>query len=244
MLFFTNITNSDPEFSFKGEVIKPAHACHYLGVQIDSNLTFENHLNLVLSKMANAIRSLYLVRIQIPLKIRTDVFKSVVLSHLSFSGVFLQTLTVKNINRINRQINWGIEVCYFRQNFDHSIDLLIKDRILPAELFMSKVSLMKLQTDIRQWEKSENYKMFSSRHNARQNKRTNQIILKKKTKTKWSNKSLILKSVQKWNKLPPSIRTFNSKTCFKNVLTEFFLDQHKKVPINRHIGAFKSYCYL
>ena len=30
MLFFTN--NSDPEFTFKGEVIKPAHACRYLGV--------------------------------------------------------------------------------------------------------------------------------------------------------------------------------------------------------------------
>ena len=194
--------------------------------------------------MANAIRFLYLVRNQIPLKVRIDVFKSVVLSHLSFSGVFLQTLTVKNINRINRQINWGIKVCYFRQKFDHSIDLLIKDRILPAEMFISKVSLMKLQTDIRQWETSENFKMFTSRHNARQNKRTNQIFIKKKTKTKWSNKSLILKSVQKWNKLPSSIRTFYSKASFKNVLTEFLLDQHKKVPVNRQIGAFKSYFYL
>ena len=244
MLFFTDHTNSDPEISFKDEVIKPAHACRYLGVQIDSNLTFENHLNTVLSKMANAIRSLYLVRNQIPLKVRIDVFKSVVLSHLSFSGVFLQTLTVKNINRINRQINWGIKVCYFRQKFDHSIDLLIKDRILPAELFISKVSLMKLQTDIKQWETSENFKMFTSRHNARQNNRTNQIIIKKKTKTKWSNKSLILKSVQKWNKLPSSIRIFNSKTCFKSVLTEFLLDQHRKVPVNSQIGAFKSYFYL
>ena len=189
MLFFTDHTNSDPKISFKGEVIKPAKACRYLGVQIDSNLTFENHLNSVLSKMANAIRSLYLVRNQIPLKVTIDVFKSVVLSHLSFSGVFLQTLTVKNIIRINRQINWRIKVCYFRQNFDHSIDLLIKDRILPAELFISKVSLMKLQTDIKQWEISENFKMFTSCHNARKNNRTNQIILKKKTKTKWSNKS-------------------------------------------------------
>ena len=244
MLFFTNHTNSDPEFSFKGEVIKPAHACQYLGVQIDSKLTFENHLNSILSKMANAIRSLYFIRNQIPLKVKIDVFKSVVFSHLSFSGVFLQTLTVKNINRINRQINWGIKICYFRQKFDHSHDLLIKNRILPAELFISKVSLMKLQTDIRQWETSENFKMFSSRHNARQNKRTNQIILKKKTKTQWSNKSLILKSVHKWNKLPSSIKNFNSKTCFRNVLTNFLLDQHKKVPVNIQIGAFKSYFYL
>ena len=96
MLFFTNNTNSDPEFSFKGKVIKPARACRYMGVQIDSNLTFENHLNSVLSKTANAIPSLYLVRNQIPLKVRIDVFKSVVLSHFSSSGVFLQTLPAKN----------------------------------------------------------------------------------------------------------------------------------------------------
>ena len=95
MLFFTNKTSSDPEFSFKGEVTKPAHACRYLGVQIDSNLTFENHLNSVLNKMADAIRSLYLVRNQFPLKVRIDVFKSVVLSHLSFSGVFLKLLQQK-----------------------------------------------------------------------------------------------------------------------------------------------------
>ena len=139
MLFFTNQTKSDPEFSFKGEVIKPAHAYRYLGVQIHSNLNFENHLNSVLSKMTNAVLSLYLERNEIALKVRIDVFRSIVPSHLSFSGVFSQTLTVKNLNRINRQINWGIKVCYFRQNIDHSIDLLIKDRILPAELFISTV---------------------------------------------------------------------------------------------------------
>ena len=83
MLFFTNHTKSVTEFSFKGKVTKPAHACRYLGVQIDSNLTFENHLNSVSSKMANAIRSLYLVRNQTTLKVRIDVFKSVVLSHIS-----------------------------------------------------------------------------------------------------------------------------------------------------------------
>ena len=90
------------------------------------------------------------------LKVRIDVFKSVVLSHRSFSGVFLKLLQQKT-NRINRQIYCGIKVCYVRQKFDNSIDL-IKDLILPAELFISKVSLIKLQTDIRHWETSENLK--------------------------------------------------------------------------------------
>ena len=119
MLLFTNQTDSDPEFSFKGEVIKPAHVCIYLRVQIDSNLTFKNQPNSVLGKMANANRFLYLVRNQIPLNVRIDVFKSVVLSQFSFSGVFLQTLTLKHKNRISGQVNWGIKVCYIHQNIHH-----------------------------------------------------------------------------------------------------------------------------
>ena len=84
---------------------------------------------------------------------------------------------------------------------------------------ISKVSLMKLQTDIRHWETSESFKKFTSRHNARTSllaaitlERHNAAITTEqenksnydKTETKWSNKSLILKSIQKWNKLPSS----------------------------------------
>ena len=69
LLLFANDTNSDPEFTFKGEVVKPTHACRYLGIQIDTTLSLENHLNTVLTKMATAILSLYLVKNQIPLKV-------------------------------------------------------------------------------------------------------------------------------------------------------------------------------
>ena len=94
MLFFTNNTNSDPEFTFKGKFIKPACACRYLGVQIDSNLIFENHLNSVLSKMANAILSLNLVRNQIPLKVRIDILKSVVVFDKSLTTPLIFSLRI------------------------------------------------------------------------------------------------------------------------------------------------------
>ena len=73
---------------FKGEVIKPADACRYLGVQVDSNLTFENHLKTILSKMASTISCLYLVRNQFLLKVRVDFFKSVVLIFVSVEYSF------------------------------------------------------------------------------------------------------------------------------------------------------------
>ena len=66
MLFFKNHTSSALEFDFKDEIIKPFHACRYLDVHIDKTLAYENHLNSVSTKMANAFGSLYLLRNQIP----------------------------------------------------------------------------------------------------------------------------------------------------------------------------------
>ena len=130
---------------------------------------------------SNTIRSLYLVRNQIPLKV-IDAFKSFVLSRLSFSAVFLHTLTAKNSNRINRQIDWGIKVSYCGQKLDQSIDLLIKESSLPAELFVSKISPIKIKTDIRHSETTEIFKKFTSSHSAVHNKRRIKISYKRARK--------------------------------------------------------------
>ena len=100
--------------------------------------------------MVATIRSLYIVRNQIPLEVRLQAFKSLVLSHLSFSGIYLQTLSAKNIQRINGQINWGTKVCYIRRKFDHCRDILLKSHVLPAELTISKFSILKLHTHLNQ----------------------------------------------------------------------------------------------
>ena len=123
--------NFDP-IVFRGQEIKPQNHCRYLGIIIDSNLNFHVQLNKVLSNMATAIRSIYLLRYQLPLKARLMLFKSLVLSHLTFSALF-QKLNFSAMQRINRQINWGIKVCYMRKKIERSTDLLVKSDNLPAE---------------------------------------------------------------------------------------------------------------
>ena len=87
---------------------------------IDSKLYFHVQLNKVLSNMATAIISIYLLRYQLPLKARLMLFKSLVLSHLTISALFFQNLNFPAMERINRQINWGIKVCYMRKKFERS----------------------------------------------------------------------------------------------------------------------------
>ena len=77
---------------FKGHRLEASEKCRYLGVIIDRRLTYQNQLTI--SKMASAIRSLYLVRYQVPLKTRINLFKSPVLSHLDFSAIFFSKYTI------------------------------------------------------------------------------------------------------------------------------------------------------
>ena len=70
--------------------LKPTDEVRYLGVILDKELTYQKQLNNVISKMALAIRSIYLVRNQITLKARINLFRSLVLLHLEFSAIFIK----------------------------------------------------------------------------------------------------------------------------------------------------------
>ena len=94
--------------------------------------------------MALAFRSVYLVCNQTPLNARINLFISLVLSNLELSAIFYQSLPSYSIDRINKQIRWGIKVCFFRTNYDSVHKLLLENKIHPAELQIAKTSLNRL----------------------------------------------------------------------------------------------------
>ena len=117
---------------FKGHQLEPSEKCKDLGVITDRELIYQNQLNKVISKIVSAIRSLYLVRYQVPLKTRKNLFKSLVLSHLDLSANLYQNLPSYSIDKINKQINWGKKIGFMKTKNDTARDLLLKTKILPA----------------------------------------------------------------------------------------------------------------
>ena len=169
--------------------------------------------------MATAIRSINLLRYQLPLEARLMLFKSLVLSHLTFSALFFQNLNFSAMQRNNRQINWGIKVCYMRKRFERSTDLLVKSDILHAELVISQMSVSKLRNDFSLL-KTHDTESFCLSGNVlvRKNNRTEQLILLRS-----SCRSIQKRSIQKWKKLPLDVRTIRSKTKFKRMLKQHLL---------------------
>ena len=166
--------------------------------------------------MASAIRSLHLIRYQVPLKTRINLFKSLVLSHLDFSAVFFQNLPSYSIDRINKQINWGIKVCFMKTKYDTVRDLLLDTKILPAELQITRMSLYRFFNILQQTRNHSN-RHFRFLENVPfiANKRTHNLFLEQKCKSKWSNGSTVRNFIRKWNTLIITIRKETSKTKFK-----------------------------
>ena len=80
------------------------------------------------------------------------------------------------MQRINRQINWGVKFCYMRKKFETSRDLLVKSDILPPELLIGQMSVSKLRNDISLL-KSDGEFFLSGNVLVRKNNRTEQLIL-------------------------------------------------------------------
>ena len=93
LIFFSRDNSDFGSFYYKNEVLTTQKSCRYLG--IDRNLSFEEKLNKTLKKRAHAIRSIYLIRDQVPLTTRILLLKSLVLSHLSFSAIFFSKFICK-----------------------------------------------------------------------------------------------------------------------------------------------------
>ena len=120
-----------------------------------------------------------------------------------------------------------------QRKFVHCRDILLKLIVLPAELFISKFSILKLHPDLNQRIVSETFKKCANRLQLNQNKRTKQLIIRTQKYTKQSKRSLILQCIQKGNKLPPNVRATENKILFKRNITEFLQRQHESFPIDR-----------
>ena len=81
------------------------------------------------------------------------------------------------------------------------------------------------------------------------NERTGQFILKNKSQSKWSERSVLRNSVQKWNNLPNKIRKENSKIKFKEKIkkradTKTPARQHPQtnvIPVCQHAKKMFNY---
>lgn len=102
----TQVRNSrDTSIKFQNMEIKQSSNIKYLGLLLDSTLSFDSHVDHLISKVTKVMGALSCIRFLIPLKQRSQIYQALVLPHLSYCISVWTATSEHNIKRIEVLLN-------------------------------------------------------------------------------------------------------------------------------------------
>ena len=213
-------TQHNASIRFIDKEISRSNCCKYLGVYLDSKLTFNDHIKYINGKISRLTGILYKIRDNLPMKTRLDYYYAYIYPYLSYNiiiwgGTFqthLQALILQQKRTIRTITNAGYT--------DHT-DLLFK-----------RLEILKLW-DIYYFHLGTY--MFHARSRGEYTTQSN-------IRTRSSNRALSgfhrLSTTQHavswvgptlWNDLPHNLRSLNSYTRFRKSFKEFLLNRDPEI---------------
>ena len=88
--------------------------------------------------MACGIKALFSIREVISDKYKVLTLNALVIRHLHYSAVLLNGFNNNLIRSLEKQLSWGMKACFHRKKYDSSLDLKIKNKILPIRHFFDE----------------------------------------------------------------------------------------------------------
>ena len=207
----------------------------YLGVTIDSTLTWKQHIEKVSVSVRRAIGMIYKIRPYVTQRILIMIYFSLIYSHLTYAIEVWRNAHSTHINRIftlQKRVVRAILYKDIRQsNFSlpSSNPLFIKLNILKFHdiyrlkliMFAYKCLYRILPINFYDWF------LFTNRihnHNTRSN-RNNNLFLPRISTTNYGLKSIKYNGAKIWNTLHDNIKRTNDYVTFKKLLKEYLLSQ-------------------
>ena len=114
-------------------IIKEVDNVKYLGVILDKKLMYQQQVKQILSKMAQGIKTLYVLRNVVPYHLRKILLNSLVISHLQYSAVLLSSISKNLLTTLEKQLNWAVKACYVQRFNSSSLSIKLDNYILPIK---------------------------------------------------------------------------------------------------------------
>ena len=180
----------------KGESLHYEQFCKYLGVNIDSKLKFDRHIDVITKKVSRATGILYKIRTLLPMKARLNYYYSLIYPYLSYcvivwGGTYESTL--KNLVIQHKKL---IRIIADAPHLSHTTQIFRSLRLLK-------------------------FKDIYNYHSV--NTRNRQNLVPSFHRLSASQHAVSFKGPHLWNALPHSLKSIDSLPCFKRHLRDYFL---------------------
>ena len=116
----------------------------YLGVIIDENLSWKNHIASVASKISKTIGLISKLRHFLPYRVLINIYQSLINPYLTYGLIAWGNASKTNINKILFLPKRALRLIYFTERNEHAIPLFIDSKTLPLNFlyYESVCSLM------------------------------------------------------------------------------------------------------
>ena len=119
----------------------------YLGVLINENLSWKNHLDCVITKISKTIGMIAMLRHFVPSFVLTNIYKSLISPYFTYRLVAWGNASKNYLNKIVVLQKRVLRLIYFVDKKEHAIPLFVNAKILPITFLYYEV-VCKLMFDI------------------------------------------------------------------------------------------------
>ena len=189
----------------------------FLGIQIDENLNFNQHIDCIASKISKLTGVLFRLNKFFPEKTLKMLYNALILPHLQYGLEVWYSCSETNRNRIFTLQKRTIRAIRSLQYRDHTNDHFKSLNLLKLE------DLYKMNILIDFHHKNDSVLNRDQHHYFTRNRNDSVVPFFNRTKCQ---RTWLFNGVSFWNNLPITIKEIKSSKCFKTAIKNHLLDQY------------------
>ena len=208
--------------------LEPCSEVQNLGVTFDKTLSWDSHVATISRRCLGTLAGLSHARHHLPSGIITTLVTSLVLSQVRYCISVYGNTSQKNLNKIQKILNYGAKVIFGRRKFDPSSDLREKLQWLPARELEELGTLCLAHKVMRRGEPDSLAGVFVTNSTLRErNTRQDELLHVPPWRTNDGERRFCSRAPAAYNRLPDSITERNVR-AFPRALKRHLLD--RKTP--------------
>ena len=217
-----NLTNLPQNIQINSNPINIQNAGKFLGIILDSQLKFKNHISYICKKVSKAIGILFVLQKYLTTSALIPLYYTFIYPHLLYCNLAWGNTYKSHLKPLFLLQKKAIRIVNKTAYISHTNNLFYSNKILKLE------DINKFRLGCYMFE--NNHETFARSHNYNTRNRT--TLLPHFQRTTTTQHALNYEGPRLWNTLPLNIRTIQSKTIFKKCLKEYLVSVYETVTQN------------
>ena len=207
---------------FGSAVIKESPTVRNLGLVMDKHLTFEPHIDQLVTKSTGILIALSHAKHALPKDTLVRIVSALVLSHVRYCVALYGTHGTTQLHRVQKLINFCARVVSGRRKFDHISDIVKDLRWLNAKQLVEYHTLCLLKKVLLTGQPSDIAAMFVRADHEHDTRQSNQLR-RPRAVSNSGVRRFSYRASDLYNRLPPDIRDSTRLCAFKRQLMKLLL---------------------